>query len=98
MLMLLPLAATGRGDPSPRHPPSKRQENWGVIAELSRCKYIQTWVDGANLQLKMLLGRLEEGAEKIVAGDKRTEEQEWEVPYINTTALIFVPPPCRWSR
>ena len=68
-----------------------------MIAELSRCRYIQTWMGVADLQLKMLLRRLE-GAEEIVPGDKRTEEQEWEVPHINTTALILIPPPCRWSR
>ena len=98
MLMLLPLATTASGGLSPRHPPSKRQENLGVIAEQPRCRYIQTWVGGASLQLKMLLRRLGEGAEKIVLGDKRTEEQECEVPHINTTAVLLIPLPCRWSR
>ena len=66
-----------------------------MIAELSRCRYTQTWVGGASLQLKMLLRRLEEGAEQMVSGDKRTEEQEWVVPHFNTTALILIPLPCR---
>ena len=96
--MLLPLPMTGSGGLSPRHPPSKRQESWGVIAEQPRYRYTQTRVGGASLQLKMLLRRLEEGAEKIVPGDKWTEEQECEVPHINTSAVILIPLPCRWSR
>ena len=31
-LALLPMAATGSGGPSPRTPPSERQDTWGMVA------------------------------------------------------------------
>ena len=72
-LAMLPIAATGSGGPSPRPPPSERQDTWGVMASYNR--YIQAWVGGVSTWIQKLVRLLSRCRRKKRWGQKRMRNE-----------------------
>ena len=86
---LMPPAADREQEegPSPRPPPSIRQETWGIVANYLKDIYRRGWVGQAcslDAQKLAKMARYKKGATEM----KRTEEQEWAVVPTNSAALI----------
>ena len=75
MLALLPMAATGSGNPSPRPSPSKRQDTWGVMASYIDNTGASGWGKPVEGICSGMLWRC--WVEAKMTAMKGNEEQKW---------------------